>query len=200
MSDLPSEVPIFALGTVLFPGGVLPLRIFEPRYLDMIKRCMANGTPFGVCSIKQGREVGQAAGIRDYGTLAHITDFDLLEDGLLGIEARGGKRFEVISSEVRDDQLIHAQIGPFQREEPADIPEELHHLGAITKALLEHVNNDAALVDAQFEDATWIGFRLAESLPIALEHRQSLLELNDPHQRLYDIAAMVSELMDRNPE
>ena len=63
MSDLPSEVPIFALGTVLFPGGVLPLRIFEPRYLDMIKRCMANGTPFGVCSIKQGREVGQAAGI-----------------------------------------------------------------------------------------------------------------------------------------
>ena len=101
MSDLPSEVPIFALGTVLFPGGVLPLRIFEPRYLDMIKRCMANGTPFGVCSIKQGREVGQAAGIRDYGTLAHITDFDLLEDGLLGIEARGGERFEVISSEVR---------------------------------------------------------------------------------------------------
>ena len=129
MSDLPSEVPIFALGTVLFPGGVLPLRIFEPRYLDMIKRCMANGTPFGVCSIKQGREVGQAAGIRDYGTLAHITDFDLLEDGLLGIEARGGERFEVISSEVRDDQLIHAQIGPFQREEPADIPEELHHSG-----------------------------------------------------------------------
>ena len=80
---------------------------------------------------------------------------------MLGIEARGGERFEVISSEVRDDQLIHAQIGPFQREEPADIPEELHHLGAITKALLEHVNNDAALVDAQFEDATWIGFRLA---------------------------------------
>ena len=72
----------------------------------------------------------------DYGTLAHITDFDLLDDGLLGIEARGGERFEVVSSEVRDDQLIHAQIAPFQQEEPASIPEELHHLGRSRKRCL----------------------------------------------------------------
>ena len=194
------HVPIFALSTVLFPGGRLPLRVFEARYLDMIKTCMANATPFGVCLIAQGQEVGVAASVHDMGTLAHVADFDLLDGGLLGIVADGGERFKIVSTDIGDDQLLNATTSPVAVEPVTSIPSELEHLVGITQALLEHLENEHAQAHSQCDDATWVSNRLAESLPMPSEQRQSLLEMGDPVVRLQALAAIVTTLMQQHPD
>ncbi|MBT6273867.1 MAG: peptidase S16, partial [Chromatiales bacterium] len=136
--DPMNDLPIFALNTVLCPEGQLPLRVFETRYVDMIKRCMASASPFGVCLIRDGNEVGQAAAIYDVGTLANVVDFDLLEDGLLGITAKGGERFRITDTTVRDDQLLTANCIAVAAEPCAALPDEFEHLAKMAEAVLRH--------------------------------------------------------------
>ena len=131
------EVPIFALGTVLFPRGVLPLREFEPRYVDMIKTCMRTGTPFGVACIRDGSEVGSAPSVYNVGTYAQITDFDLLDNGLLGVTATGAERFHIHATTVRPDQLLVAtEVSAIEADEPAGLPDEFAHLAQIVTEIM----------------------------------------------------------------
>lgn len=194
------SLPIFALGTTLFPGGLLSLRIFEPRYLDMIKRCMAQGTPFGVCLIADGRETGTAPKVHTVGTLARITDFDLLDDGLLGITAKGEERFSITSTRVASDQLLSATTLAYTAEADVPVPDEFEHLAGVAQALLEHLKYDELLAEDRFERAAWVGHRLAESLPIDTTQRQSMLEMTDPVQRLAELAAVVAALIAKHPD
>lgn len=192
MTDHPIETPLFPLNTVLFPGGVLGLRIFEPRYLDMIRDCARSGSGFGVCLILKGSEAGEPALPAASGTLARIVDFHTEPDGLLGIRAQGGERFKVHTTRVRDNGLVHGTV-QFWADEPAlPVPAEYGLLANILERLVEQAGGPYAQADrARFDDASWVGFRLAELLPLQLQERQQLLEITDPVERL---AALTSHL------
>jgi len=180
-----TDIPLFPLNTVLFPGGPLSLRIFERRYLDMVRECARNGSGFGVCLILHGRESGETAVPAAVGTLARIVDFCTLPDGLLGISAEGGERFRVDSSRVRDNGLAHGTVR-FWPDEPAlALPAEFGLLATILERLLEQPGSAFAKAERRcFDDARWVGFRLAETLPLESRERQHLLQITDPHERL----------------
>lgn len=179
------DIPLFPLNAVLFPGGQLSLRIFEPRYLDLVRECSRSGSGFGVCLILAGHEAGAPATPAAVGTLAQIEDFYALPDGLLGIRARGSRRFRATATRVRDNGLVHGQVSWLAEEPQLDLPPEYGLLSLILERLLEQVGGEHARAERQrFDDASWVGFRLAELLPVELTERQQWLQLTDPLQRL----------------
>jgi Lon protease-like protein len=184
-----TDLPLFPLSAVLFPGGCLSLRIFEPRYLDLIRDCSRSGDGFGVCLILDGSEAGEPALPAAVGTLARITDFYTLPDGLLGISAQGGERFQVATTRVRDNGLVRGEVRFWPDEPVVSVPPEYGLLATILERLLEQVGGDVAKVErARFDDAGWVGFRLAEALPLAPAEKQHLLQMTDPLQRLAQLA------------
>lgn len=179
------DLPLFPLDAVLFPGGRLPLRIFESRYLDMVCESSISGTGFGVCLILQGREVGHSAVPSAVGTVAHIVDFNTGDDGVLGVVAEGGARFRVQRTRARGDGLLrgHVQLWPAESELP--LPVEFALLSSILERLIDTMAPHFRYVPrSRYEEAGWVGCRLAELLPLAREEQQHLLELTDPLQRL----------------
>ena len=186
---MPTGLPIFPLNTVLFPGGALSLRIFERRYLDLVRDCARDGAGFGVCLILEGREAGEPALPAAVGTLARITDFCTLPDGLLGISAEGGERFQVATTRVRDNGLVHGDVRFWPDEPPVPVPPEHGLLATILERLVEQVGGLLAKVErARYDDASWVGYRLAEMLPLAQAEKQHLLQMTDPLQRLAQLA------------
>jgi uncharacterized protein len=180
-----TDIPLFPLNSVLFPGGALSLRIFETRYLDLVRDCARSGRGFGVCLILHGNEVGDAAVPAAVGTLARIVDFCTLPDGLLGISAQGGERFHVDSSRVRDNGLAHGAVRFWPDEPAVPMPAEFSLLADILERLLEQPGSAFANPERRcFEDASWVGFRLAEALPLENRERQHLLQMTDPLDRL----------------
>jgi uncharacterized protein len=180
-----AEVPLFPLNTVLYPGGQLQLRIFEPRYLDLVRECTRTGSAFGVCLILDGNEVGSPARPAAVGTLARITDFNHRADGLLGISTEGEGRFRVLRTRVRSDGLLRGEVELWPEEGSQQVPVEFALLQTILERLIEtmgphwrHASRDS------YEDAGWLGFRLAELLPLAGDEQQQLLEMTDPIRRL----------------
>lgn len=182
------EMPLFPLASVLFPGGQLQLRIFEPRYLDLVRECTRHGTGFGVCLILQGQEVGEPAVPAAIGTIARISDFHRDDDGLLGIVAEGGARFRVARSRVRADGLLRGDVEVWPDEPEQQVPVEFALLQTILERLIETMAphwRDAPR--SAYDDASWLGFRLAELLPLDVGEQQRMLELNDPVQRLAEL-------------
>ncbi|WP_067644312.1 LON peptidase substrate-binding domain-containing protein [Dokdonella koreensis] len=180
-----TDLPLFPLSNVLFPGGTLRLRIFEPRYLDLVRECSREGRGFGVCLIIEGAEVGEPATPAAIGTIAHITDFYTLDQGLLGITAEGRNRFHVERTRVRDNGLVRGDIRAWDEERTIAVPAEFGLLPTILDRLLGQMNLPARHADRScFDDASWVGFRMAELLPLAAGERQHLLEIVDPLQRL----------------
>ena len=179
------EVPLFPLSTVLYPGGQLQLRIFEPRYLDLVRECTRTGSAFGVCLILEGNEVGAPAQPAAVGTLAHIVDFNHREDGLLGIATEGGSRFRVLRTRVRSDGLLRGDVQLWPEEASQQVPVEFALLQTLLERLIETMGPQWRLAPrSSYDDAGWLGFRLAELLPLAREEQQQLLEMTDPVQRL----------------
>ena len=179
------DIPLFPLNTVLFPGGTLALRIFEPRYLDLIRDCSRTGRGFGVCLILTGAEAGQPAVPAAVGTLAGIEDFYTLPDGLLGIRTSGSRRFRVTRTRVRDNGLVHGDVSWWDEEPLVAVPPEHGLLATILDRLLERAGGPHARAErARLDDASWVGFRLAEFLPLDMHERQHLLQLTDPVARL----------------
>ena len=178
------RLPLFPLNTVLFPGGPLPLRIFETRYLDMVRDCLKNNTGFGVCLIQDGREVGEAAQIVDLGVVAKIIDWHQRYDGLLGITARGQERFQVIDKTVQPNQLIIADIEILPEAEPVEMPDRFKHLADIARKLLTQVGQHYDEKDSGLNSAGWVSYRLVELLPMQMSLKQYFLELEDPIKRL----------------
>jgi uncharacterized protein len=179
-----AEVPLFPLNTVLFPGGVLPLRIFEPRYLDMVGRCMREGGVFGVVLIREGLEAGGGATAYSVGTLAQIVDFDQLPDKLLGITTRGTRRFHVLSSRAQDDGLNVARIELLRDEAELPLPLEFAQYAALLEQALPQMGDFFKHLQPRYEDAAWVSGRLTEVMPIPLQEKQRLLEMDDPIARL----------------
>jgi uncharacterized protein len=179
------ELPLFPLNTVLYPGGQLQLRIFEPRYLDLVRECTRTGSAFGVCLILEGHEAGAPARPAAIGTLARITDFNHREDGLLGIAAEGGERFRVLRTRIRSDGLLRGEVELWPNEVEQPVPVEFSLLQTILERLIETMGPHWRHAPrASYEDAGWLGFRLAELLPLAGDEQQQLLETTDPIRRL----------------
>ncbi|WP_040294991.1 LON peptidase substrate-binding domain-containing protein [Beggiatoa alba] len=190
----PLTIPLFPLHTVLFPGGVLPLRIFEVRYLDMVSHCLKSNSPFGICLIREGSEVGTAATTHEVGTLATIIDWDQRQDGLLGIDVQGGQRFRLLSHRVQSNQLIEANVEPILDEPAIKIPEEYQYLAELLAQFIEQVGKPYCNMPTHYESANWVGQRLAELLPMVHAQKQYLLELNDSIQRLDTIEHVLKTL------
>lgn len=180
------ELPLFPLNTVLFPGGVLPLRIFEPRYLAMVSECLKTESGFAVVAIQNGSEAGEPAAFNPLGTIAHIVDFDRLDDGTLGITCRGGGRLTVTDHQVRSDRLILGRAELQQPETTQPVTAGHRPLAQFLHELLERddVQPYRRWLDENWASASWIGFRLAELLPLPLQVKYHLLEVADAEQRL----------------
>ena len=193
---LTGELPLFPLHTVLFPGGPLRLRIFEPRYLDMVRDCVRQDGSFGVCLIRDGTEADPAADIVDVGTLARIVDWNQLEDGLLGVTALGQRRFRVLERRVRADELVVGRIERLPEEPQHHVPDAHQELVTLAQALLDKLHPLYAEVPRSLDDATWISYRLAELLPLPLTRKQYFLELEDSLERLRQLDEAVRSLIE----
>lgn len=188
------SLPLFPLHTVLFPGGVLPLRIFERRYLDLVADCLRNDRGFGVCLIRSGHEVGAAAEAFTVGTLASIQDWDNTPEGLLAITVRGERRFRVLESEVRADQLSVARIEWIEEAPAVALPLEYAPLARLLEHLLDDLDPPFKDLPRALNDAGWVGARLIELLPLDPLEKQALLELDDPLRRLTTVAARIGKV------
>jgi len=177
-------VPIFPLQTVLYPGSLLPLRIFEVRYMDMAKACLKDGSAFGVCLIREGSEVGAPAVPEPLGCAARIAECDVEELGILKVRAEGLERFRILSTEVNRQGLIVGEVEELDPE-PAqpDAPGLAESAQFLAKAIAG-IGEERFAPPFRFDDASWVGFRLAEILPLRIDVKQMLLELTDPTMRL----------------
>jgi len=178
------EIPLFPLSTVLFPGGLLPLRVFEARYLDMIGECLREHKGFGICAIKSGTEVGQAASCYAIGTLALVEDFDAGKDSLLSIVARGQRRFRVLHSRTEPSQLLRANVDWLDDGDDAPLPEQHRQMAEFLAQLLQRAGEPFTRLPPDFDSSAWVAGRLAELLPFALGDKQRLLEMDTPLDRL----------------
>ena len=173
------RVPLFPLNTVLFPGGPLPLRIFEPRYLDMISRSLREELPFGVLLIRDGVEAGGPASTCDVGTLAKITDWYQGSDGLLGVTAIGTERFQLLSVERQEDGLSVGEVAMMPAPPPTPLPQKYADLAQILDTVLNDLGRLYEDLERRADDAAWVAWRFAEILPIDLEEKQAILESDD---------------------
>lgn len=185
-----SEIALFPLNTVLFPGGALPLRIFETRYIDMVSRCLKNEQGFGVCLIQEGSETGKAK-MHRVGTLAEIGDWNRGEDGLLQVLAKGMQRFRVISTRIQVDGLNLGEVELLPDDALLAVPEAQQQLPEILRQVLLQL--EAQQDEINYADAGWVANRLAEVLPISLAQRQYLLEA-EPVKRLEILQTLVQSL------
>ena len=193
------EVPLFPLHTVLFPGGPLALRIFEPRYLDMVSECLRNDQPFGVCLIQSGHEAGTAASPHLTGTFARIVDWQRGDDGLLSISALGEQRFHVQDTRIERDQLLRGTVRPLPAEPSAPLPEECRYMNDVLDQLFVHASDVYGDVPKHPDDATWVGYRLAEVLALPLLRRQYFLEIEDPLLRLSQLDEILRAMSETAP-
>ena len=190
------DVPLFPLRTVLFPDGPLPLRVFEPRYLDMVSRCMKDSEPFGVVLLSDGSEAGGSGVVatRAIGTLATIYDWYQGTDGLLGITARGGERFELGAIRQADDGLNYGDIDILPADPEVAVPQEFAPMSGLLRAVIDDLGKLYEAIDKRYDDASWVGFRFAEILPLSLDQKQNCLEMNDAVARLEYLRPLLRQL------
>jgi uncharacterized protein len=178
------NIPIFPLNTVLFPDGLLPLRVFEARYMDMTRDCMKRDRPFGVCLIQEGAEVGAPAIPEAVGCLARITDWDMQQQGILGLKTRGGQRFRIATRSADSRGLISAKIDLIAPEPHVRVPGQYAGCAKLVQMVVADQGKSVFAEPHAFDDAAWVGYRLADILPVPLVAKQKLLELTDSLQRL----------------
>ncbi len=188
------HIPIFPLHSVLLPDGVLPLRIFEPRYLDMISSCMKSGSNFGICLIKEGSEVGKPALFFNLGTLATIDYWHMRTDGILGVTAHGKQRFRIISKEIQADKLITAHVETIPNEPKQPLPAEYSRLADMLQHIIKQLGYPFIRLKHEYDDASWVSARLTELLPIELQQKQACLEINDPIKRLEHLTMIIKDM------
>jgi len=195
----PCTLPLFPLKTVLFPGGILPLKVFEQRYIEMSTECLKHDKPFGVCLLKQGDEVNVPGGERgptefaEIGTTARIAQCDVPQLGILHLKTEGGTRFKVHSHDVSDLGLVMAQVTAIAPEPTVALDEAYRPLAELLDLLITRVGRENFSAQPALDDASWVSYRLAELLPLPLAIKQTMLEINDSEVRLKVIAQFLRE-------
>ena len=190
--------PIFPLRTILFPDSKLPLRIFEPRYIDMVSKCMKDSLEFGVVL---SRESNDPKMFETYsiGTMAKIIDWEQGNDGLLGITTIGTNKFKLLGMNKQEDGLNIGDVEIIQREGDFKPTENFSNLVSLLKAILDDINlyNDD---EKKFESASWVSFRFAEILPLKLEDKQKCLEIDDPIIRLNYLEPLIRMIRENSQQ
>jgi Lon protease-like protein len=186
-----ADIPIFPLSTVLFPGGVLPLRVFEARYMDMVRDCMQHETPFGVCLITRGGEVGEAAEHEPIGCLAHIRGWDMEQLGLLQLRTVGGIRFRAVDRRVGRNGLIRVTADEIADDSRLDVPDEMAECAMLVRKIVTELRErepdpEKRMIaePCDFDSAAWVANRLCEFLPIPNPAKHKLMALDEPLARL----------------
>ena len=187
-------VPLFPLNTVLFPGGVLPLRIFEPRYLDMVSDCLKKDTGIGVVLIKEGAETGKAADCHDTGTLSSIAYWHKRPDGILGVTLKGEQRFRILSSTVQKNQLVLAEVELLPELKTTELPSGYEHLVLLLQQIISQLDPPYTTMQTRYDCAEWVGARLVELLPLQLKDKQDLLAMDDCLERFSRIEGLLSKM------
>ncbi len=192
-------MPLFPLRAVLFPGGRLPLSVFEPRYLDMVKSCLREESGFGVVLIRAGKDtvIGDGAEQPEFfsiGTEARIIDFNQLENGTLGIVAAGQRKIRVRDFREQPDRLLIGEVDVLPEEPAGPVAEEHTELIGILSELLEHPMVKKLKFAVDYDDARSVSWRLADLLPVEPEIKQSLLQLQWPRERLTELSRLVTKL------
>ncbi len=186
MSAAPEQfrLPLFPLNAVVFPGGRLPLRIFEQRYLDMVKQAIADDSPFGICAIREGAETGTPAVPYTVGTRVYVTDWDMPQAGILHIDTQAEERFVIRSTRTEPGGLLTGSVEAVSAEPASAIPDELELAVEILRHIIGEYGTAHFPAPHEFDNAAWVGFRLSEVLPLKLSVKQNLLEMNDSAMRL----------------
>ena len=187
------NIPLFPLNTFLFPEGELQLRLFEPRYLDMISECLRTGSGFGICLIREGEEAGVAADFFPMGTYVKVIDWDQMDDGLLGITVKGERRFRVEKSEVRQDNLCLGEI-TWLNEDDDLLPVSYQNFSDLLKEIANRYELPLVKEAERFEKANWVSERLAELLPFEISAKQALLEMDSPLHRFDYMQALLEKI------
>lgn len=187
-------IPLFPLNTVLFPGGVLPLRIFESRYLDMISQCLRTECGIGVVLIQKGAEVGAAAQTSDVGTLSTIRYWNQRADGMLGVTLEGKQRFRILSRTVEKNQLIRAEVELLPEIIGGSLPAQYQYLATILQNILNQLEPPYSTITQRLDDADWVASRLIELLPLDLPVKQQLLVIDSAEEKLYEVAGVLKDI------
>jgi len=193
MTETLTSLPLFPLGTVLFPGGPLPLRVFEPRYLDMISRCLKAGTEFGVVLIRSGADTGEVR-VAEVGTMARVSDWYMGSDGILGITALGTERFRIHAMDRQSDGLYLGGVSLLPAEAAVPLPAEFQSMAVLLESVIEDLGKLYQQVPRHFDDAAWVGCRFAEILPMPARDKQHCLEISQPLERLLFLQPLLQSL------
>jgi len=178
------SLALFPLQTVVFPGGLLPLRVFEPRYMDMVTQAIAERAAFGICAIREGRDVDVTAKHYTLGTRVHVMDWDMPQPGILHIQTQALERFVVRSSHSEPNGLRIGEVDDVSPEPAMEVPAELTLGAEVLYQIINELGADKFAQPHDYNNATWISYRLSEVLPLKLSVRQNLLEMNDSIARL----------------
>ena len=178
------NIPLFPLNGVLLPGALLSLKVFEQRYLDMAAECMRAKTPFGVCLIEHGQEIGTPAVPHAVGTLAHIDQGDVPQLGILMLAVHGTKRFRIMEQHAQADGLLRARVELLDEVNAQPVPEALRGLLPLLEKIVGDLGPARMPPPYSYDDASWVGYRLTEIVPVQPLAKQKLLELDDPVARL----------------
>lgn len=178
------SLPLFPLQTVVFPGGLLPLRVFEPRYMEMVTQAIAERASFGVCAIHEGRETDASAKHHVVGTRVHVIDWDMPQPGILHIQTQATERFVVRKSRKEDKGLLIGEVDDVSAEPAVAVPAEFALSAEILYQIIGELGVEKFAQPHDYNNAVWIGYRLSEVLPLKLGIRQDLLEMNDSVARL----------------
>lgn len=182
------RLPLFPLSSIVLPDGLLPLRLFEPRYISMVSNCFKSGTGFGVCLIKDGGEAGSPAQPYPLGTLVNIIDFDQGQDGLLHITARGEQEFNLHEFDVEADGLLVGNVTLIERPSITAIPSDKSDKNRVLSdklgLILDHLEPHISYPERRLDDPEWVCNRLLELLPVDADTRYALLQPSDVDERL----------------
>lgn len=188
------NVPLFPLNSIVLPRGKIPLQLFEPRYIDMLTRCLKEDRGFVVVLLRDGAEIGPTASFYDIGTYVRIIDFQQLENGLLGITVEGTAKVSVVRSWQQDDGLNVGDVEVLLDEADSEVPERFNELPSVLRALFKHPVVRDLDMDVDYRDARHVGWRLTELLPLDKQEKQRLVELQDPLERLSRLQELLEAL------
>ena len=176
------QLPIFPLNTLVFPGGVLPLRIFETRYLDMVRNCVRGSTEFVVTLANDRRSAAKS--YANIGTVVSIVDWDTLPDGLLGVTVAGRRRVSIADAEVQSDQLLMADVETIMEDEDLPLDKTFKAWADLIESVLTHLGKPFSELEFQLGSSNWVASRMTEVLPLEASIKQKILEINHPTVRL----------------
>ncbi|AXS84577.1 MULTISPECIES: LON peptidase substrate-binding domain-containing protein [Marinobacter] len=188
------NVPLFPLNSIVLPRGRIPLQLFEPRYIDMLTRCLKEDRGFVVVLLREGGETGPTAAFYDIGTYVRIIDFQQLENGLLGIIVEGVSKVSVVRSWQQEDGLNVGDVECLIEEAESEVPQGFSELPSVLRALFRHPVIRDLNMDIDYGDARDVGWRLTELLPLDKQEKQKLVELQDPLERLSRLQGLLEAL------